>query len=187
LGGILLGAGVIGAVAGLSVKDSANSAQAETTKSHTHPFAGRGGELGASSPGSIAVAPEQQLSPPARAVPPQLRQRREVSRQRPGWSDKMAESLSAESAAANNVAGDTEPQSVDPLQVPKAVAADLPLSNRVVARTIDRIGYRCGEVSATAPVEGEGQGIYKITCSSGHTYQATPSHGRYRFRRLDSH
>ena len=66
---------------------------------------------------------------------------------------------------------------------PAAVAAAMPLPNRVIARTIGRIGYTCGEVASAAPVEGEAAGVYKITCTSGHSYQAKPVNGRYHFRR----
>jgi hypothetical protein len=66
---------------------------------------------------------------------------------------------------------------------PKAIAASLPLPNRVVARTIARIGYSCGTVVSTTSVEGAGPGVYKVACSSGETFHATPVRGRYRFRR----
>jgi hypothetical protein len=76
----------------------------------------------------------------------------------------------------------------DPLAVdaPAAqpVAASLPLPNSVIARTIERIGYSCGAVSSTAAVEGAAPGTFKVTCSSGQSYQAAPVRGRYHFRRL---
>jgi hypothetical protein len=62
----------------------------------------------------------------------------------------------------------------------------LPLPDATVARTIERIGYSCGKVISTSSVEGAAAGIYKIVCSSGDSYQATPVHGRYRFRRSGS-
>lgn len=67
--------------------------------------------------------------------------------------------------------------------VPKAVATTLPLPNRTIARTIARIGYSCGTVLSTTSVEGAAPGVYKVVCSSGETFQATPVRGRYRFRR----
>jgi hypothetical protein len=67
---------------------------------------------------------------------------------------------------------------------PEAVPAKMPLSNATIARTIGRIGYACGEVASTNAVEGA-SGVFKVTCTSGHSYQAKPVHGRYRFRRLD--
>lgn len=64
-----------------------------------------------------------------------------------------------------------------------AVPASLPLPNATIARTIERIGYACGQVASTAPAEGGTSGVFKVTCSSGHTYQARPVRGRYHFRR----
>jgi hypothetical protein len=61
--------------------------------------------------------------------------------------------------------------------------ARMPLPHRTVARTIDRIGYRCGSVASATPVDGAA-GIYKVDCTSGQSFQARPVKGRYRFRRL---
>jgi hypothetical protein len=66
---------------------------------------------------------------------------------------------------------------------PVATAAAMPLSNAVIARTIGRIGYACGEVASTSLVDGAA-GVFKVTCTSGHSYQARPVRGRYHFRRL---
>lgn len=71
----------------------------------------------------------------------------------------------------------------NPEPAAEAVSARMPLSNQTIARTIGRIGYACGEVTSTAPVEGEGAGVFKVTCSSGKSYQARPIGGRYHFRR----
>jgi hypothetical protein len=68
----------------------------------------------------------------------------------------------------------------------KPVAASLPLPKSVIARTIDRIGYACGSVASATAVDGT-EGVYKINCTSGQSYQASPVHGRYHFRRLGSH
>jgi curved DNA-binding protein CbpA len=62
-------------------------------------------------------------------------------------------------------------------------AARLPLPDAVVARTIGRIGYPCGQVASTAALS---PGVFKVTCTSGHSYRAAPVNGRYRFRRLGS-
>ena len=67
--------------------------------------------------------------------------------------------------------------------VAPTVAAPMPLPNKVIARTIERIGYSCGAVSSTSAVEGDAPGVYKVTCASGQSYQAKPVNGRYRFRR----
>ena len=64
-----------------------------------------------------------------------------------------------------------------------ALAASLPLPRRTIASTIARIGYPCGGVASSTAVEGGAPGVFKITCTSGHSYQAKPVSGRYRFRR----
>lgn len=65
-----------------------------------------------------------------------------------------------------------------------AAAAKLPLPNAVVARTIGRIGYACGQVVSTTAIDGEGPDVFRVTCTSGHSYRAAPVGGRYRFKRL---
>lgn len=70
---------------------------------------------------------------------------------------------------------------------PVATAARLPLPDATVARTIHRIGYACGRVISTSGVDGAAAGVFKVTCSSGDSYQATPVRGRYHFRRWGSH
>lgn len=62
--------------------------------------------------------------------------------------------------------------------------AKLPLPNAVIARTIGRIGYPCGQVASAATVEGDAPGVFTVTCTSGHSYRAAPVRGRYHFRRL---
>jgi hypothetical protein len=97
----------------------------------------------------------------------------------PAERGQLAES--GPSAPAPVAAGNAEAETET--DAPKAVAAKLPLPNSVIARTIARIGYPCGSVVSTTSVEGAGAGVYKVACSSGATYQATPVRGRYRFRR----
>jgi len=63
-------------------------------------------------------------------------------------------------------------------------SAKMPLPNSVIASTIGRIGYPCGQVASATPAEGAAPGVFKVTCTSGHSYRATPVNGRYRFRRL---
>jgi len=64
-------------------------------------------------------------------------------------------------------------------------AAELPLPKAVIARTIGRIGYACGQVASATAVEGSA-GVFTVTCTSGHSYRAAPVRGRYHFRRLGS-
>jgi hypothetical protein len=68
---------------------------------------------------------------------------------------------------------------------PAAAAAALPLPDRIVARTIEKIGYACGQVNSATPLDGE-PGAFKVTCTSGDSYKAAPVRGRYHFRRLRS-
>lgn len=72
---------------------------------------------------------------------------------------------------------------VDSRKQATSLAAKLPLPNHVVARTIERIGYACGDVASVVALEGGEPGEYKVTCTSGQSYQARPVHGRYHFRR----
>ena len=74
------------------------------------------------------------------------------------------------------------PPSVDP--EPTTVAAKPPLPNSVMARTIERIGYSCGRVTAVTSVEGPTPGVFRVTCTSGASFRAAPVNGRYRFRRF---
>jgi curved DNA-binding protein CbpA len=67
---------------------------------------------------------------------------------------------------------------------PASRTAKLPLPDAVVARTIGRIGYACGQVASTVPMDGKAPGTFKVTCTSGDSYRAAPVNGRYRFRRL---
>jgi len=91
----------------------------------------------------------------------------------------MAENLSEEGTAPASEQAATEPRPA------RMVAASLPLPDAAIARTIGRIGYACGEVASTTPVDGA-PGVFKVTCTSGHSYQATPVRGRYHFRRMGS-
>ena len=58
----------------------------------------------------------------------------------------------------------------------------MPLPDAIVARTIRKIGYACGEVASTTAMDSA-PGVFKVTCTSGESYKATPVRGRYRFRR----
>ena len=60
----------------------------------------------------------------------------------------------------------------------------MPLPKATIARTIGRIGYACGQVASTSAIEGEGPGVFKVTCTSGHSYKAAPVRGRYHFSRM---
>jgi hypothetical protein len=94
------------------------------------------------------------------------------------------------SQEAPEQAGSFEPEELATGQVleesasVEAATAKLPLPDAVIARTIARIGYPCGAIASTSTLEGAGAGVFKVTCTSGHAYRASPIRGRYHFRRL---
>jgi outer membrane biosynthesis protein TonB len=89
-----------------------------------------------------------------------------------------------------------DPQPAPSAEAPPAVEAEAaapsssgpdrpPLPNAVIARTLDRIGFRCGSVTSTSRIESsDDPSAYKISCSSGRTYRASAKSGRFRFREL---
>jgi len=83
-----------------------------------------------------------------------------------------------------NLAESSDPlaPAVTPAVAPAGVS-NMPLPHTTVARTLDRIGYRCGNVASATPVEGSA-GTYTVACTSGQSFQAKPVNGRYRFRRV---
>src|SRR5204863_1828970 len=100
---------------------------------------------------------------------------------------QLAEAVQAEdSAPVETVTEQATPPTAPTEASAEAVPTAMPLPNAVIARTIHRIGYACGEVASTSAVEGA-RGVYTVTCTSGASYQAAPIHGRYRFRRVASH
>lgn len=184
LGGLVVGAGALGTLAGISAQDKAGAAEAQPAARTAHraikqdpallpPPASMSAATGAQQPDWLGETPASRL----RTRTPAIRQSH-----RP--KEQTGESSAATRLPANDGA-ENVPVQPDP-QPAQAVAADLPVSPRLIARTIERIGYSCGEVSSAEPVEGRERGVYRITCSSGQTYQAAPVQGRYRFRRLGS-
>jgi hypothetical protein len=181
LGGLLVGAAILGTAAGLSVQDKSGAAEAGPATASAQRAPKEETVLDPSSPTSGAASAVAATDELPGAVVPALKRGRPFLHERHSAPQKVAESAAVESAPAQ----DTVPPAVSPDPQPdQAIAADLPVSTKLIARTIERIGYACGDVSSAAPAEGKAQGVYKITCSSGHTYQATPVRGRYHFRRL---
>lgn len=172
-GGLVLGAGLIGALAGSWVKDDVQ-AQAEPAVSTELPAA----KSAVAAPASAApvMAQAAQPEPQVRAAPV----RRAVPAPKPRVEQQVAQAQPLEVPAAD-VAEASAQLAADPL-APQPVAVPMPLPNAVVARTIERIGYSCGEVASTSPMGGDG--MFKVTCTSGQSYRAAPVHGRYRFKRL---
>ena len=126
---------------------------------------------------SIADAPSE---PPTRAAAPAPKEPA-----RPPLKIDLLDEQPTEVAALEQQQRDIE-QATAPAPTPAVAttSAKMPLPNSVIASTIRRIGYPCGQVASAAPVEGAAPGVFKVTCTSGHSYRATPVNGRYRFRRL---
>ena len=172
-GGLLIGAGLIGGLAGFSVKDNAQGAKAEPALSVALPEAKAPADAlpASTQPDSLTTSE----LPRAAAAP---KPKRNPQPQRPtgnttAWADDIAKGLSTDAAAVEPAATDGQPAQV--------VQASLPLSKSVIARTIERIGYSCGDVASSVPAAS---GAFIVTCSSGGTYQAKPVRGRYHFRRV---
>lgn len=175
VGGLLLSAGLVGAFAGLSASENQQRTQAETAKNSTRPSAKRRAAVSTPAPAPAPVASDLQAPPPIRSVVAHPKLRRAAShgevvkRVAPAAPSETADSTPSDQPAA------------DPL-APQPVTANLPLPNKVIARTIERIGYSCGDVASSAAVDGS-PGAFTVTCSSGQSFQATRVHGRYHFRR----
>lgn len=183
--GAVIAAGLIGAIAGASADD--RDQQPPPPKRGVTvalPDAASQVEAVAAAPAPVANVAARQSERPGRAEAI-VKDQRPARQQVAALSAQPAElSQLAESALpAPGLAGAENVQSEPETAVPKFVEAKLPLPNNVIARTIARIGYPCGSVVSTTSVEGAGAGVYKVACSSGQTYQATPVRGRYRFRR----
>lgn len=76
-----------------------------------------------------------------------------------------------------------KPKAEDGVSDVRLLPARVPLSDAAIARTIERIGFPCGAVVSSNRVENSGgDAVYKITCSSGASYQGTNKGGRFFFR-----
>lgn len=157
---------------------------------------------GCGSPEADSAAPAEESEvtlelppelPPATTLPP------------PAPPASQATEASSEPGEAPEKEGGAEPKREEPAPAkaeepppreeaaPEAPAAEEagpagagpPLADAAIARTIDRIGYRCGNVLSVTRLEetnAAGQPVYRIACSSGETYRGTNRGGRMYFR-----
>lgn len=185
VGGVVLAVAAIGALAGLQTGNH-DAAQPESAVTVPLPQATDVHVAGATS--ELAPLPaETQVSPAVAEVPvpPEARhaERRQAVEQPSATDEQPSEPIAVAAAPQTESESSTDTAAaVEALAVPTA-AAKLPLPDRTVARTIHQIGYACGEVASTTPVEGEAPGVFKVTCTSGNSYKAAPIRGRYHFRR----
>ena len=176
LGGFLVAACAVGGLAGWwSVSGIGEASQPEEATSAPLPTAKPPATPATQeiAPAAAPIVPEVRLDRPRPAIAPARRIERAPAAPQPA-------AIEAQQQADESDPGLSEPSVAEP---PAPPTTSMPLPNRVVARTIDRIGYSCGSVAATAPVESA-PGVYTVTCSSGQSYRASPVNGRYRFRRL---
>lgn len=172
MGFIVLAAVLIGAWAGAHAQDgdAPKSAEVALGAPAVKPAPDVGVRAGAVDLGPAATTPVRIARKPAKS---------ERLRRAPASEDRLAEiDQSLDDASAQDAAADSN--SSQPAAV---TAANLPLPNAVVARTIERIGYGCGAVVSTTAVESGSPGVFKVTCTSGQSYQAKPVRGRYHFKR----
>ncbi|HET9459410.1 MAG TPA: hypothetical protein VFO51_05470 [Sphingomicrobium sp.] len=189
VGGLIGAVALIGALAGWWAASDIEAEPAETVASIVAPDAQArpSGSVAASEVRPSADKAEPETPAPTNVNPPRSR-RAPVAQAQPDAPapPRIAEEEFAGDAVEASELDDIVVQRAD-AQAPTApaVAATLPLPNKVVARTIERIGYSCGEVASTTPVEGAAAGVFKVTCSSGQSYRAAPTRGRYHFRRWE--
>jgi hypothetical protein len=188
LGGLVVAAGIIGTFAGLWVQGGSDEApQAQAAATTALPKAQTGSvttPLPAAATFEPTVPIQSQQQPTAHSktaalqrhaiIPPQLTA---PSEQLTGTEETPTAPPSEQVAAATD-----QPTAQSPAPAP--VEAAMPLPKATIARTIEKIGYSCGTVASIAAVEGASPGVFKVSCSSGQDYQATPVNGRYHFRKM---
>ena len=166
-GTLILGAALVGAWAGAHAEDSGEKAAAPTMVVALPPAKGI--------PATREVPATSNSSGEPEFVSPAV-----IERARQRIRTKVSVNRRAGAPAPETPAADVGEAAAPE---PGAVAAKLPLPNALIVRTIERIGYACGGVAAVAPIDGDEPGTYKVTCTSGQSYQARPVHGRYHFKR----
>jgi len=178
--GALILAVTVGAWTGLEAGNDNEQALAENSVTMKVPAAKPLPEIAGSPltipPSEAEVEPQQPRRPAATPAGVE-RARQPLQNDLPDTQDETAQSSLSELSEVG------AEQATDESQAIQATAAKLPLPNAVIARTIGRIGYPCGQVVSTTSMDGA-PGTFKVTCTSGHSYRASPVRGRYRFRRL---
>ena len=185
VGGVVLAVILIGAWAGLEAGDPGDAGQAKAELSTALPKARPVTSAAAAEPApSVAEAPRERR--PLTFASLRTRHARAASKPAavaeasPPAHHSYYETTGADGTPEIAVAD--EPAAAATSAPAQATPASLPLPDRVVARTIHKIGYACGQVASTSAVDGQ-PGVFNVTCTSGHSYRAAPVHGRYRFRR----
>ena len=183
-GALILGAGLIGGIAGVSANEpSSEDVLADTPPTPSAYLKGSAPSRDFDAEAEAQVRAENQAAARIAApvknertispllVPPELQ-----GATVPKPAVVVAEAKPEPMAVASAV----DPLAPEPEAASAVTAARMPLPNATIARTIEKIGYPCGAVASIAPVEGA---VFKVNCSSGHAYRAAPTGGRYRFKK----
>lgn len=178
--GLIAAVGLGGALLGWSAGGEPEAgANAQMTLAVPKPAAA---EPSAIAVDELMVPPGETLAPRPRAAIRERAREARVERAQPVATDAPA---ALPPSAPPTLTG--EPEAPSDAGVPPAPesppSASLPLSNRAIARTIERIGYACGSVSSAVPAGTAG--VFTVNCSSGQSFRASPRGGRYRFKRLN--
>lgn len=178
-GAVVVAVGLLGAVAGMQAGNDAEAQHSDRAVTLALPQA---------RPRSAVTAPLPAPAPNVEQARPERPRRPVPARAERARAERQPlERQEQEPAGAVRSPPELNPPEEVAVEAPTAavVPAKMPLANATIARTIARIGYPCGAVSSTA--DGGAPGVFTVTCTSGHSYQASPVHGRYRFRRLSIH
>jgi hypothetical protein len=170
LGGILVGAAIFGTLAGFSVTNSHEPSGSDESAGVGRAVAADGRKIAA-----VSAVEDRKPDPPSPAL--------DAAGSKPQRATRRALAL-RKSEPAKSAPVEADLAQSDPEQPPRTVGAStasLPLPPAVIARTIERIGYACGEVAST--FAGGAPGVFQVNCTSGQSYKATLVHGRYHFRR----
>lgn len=186
-GALIMGVGMIGAWAGVVAGNEVEPKEAEAAVTLAIPPAKRApaataASLSAPAPGFAETRQKRRVH----AAPGVRRAHRQPPPQRALSAKELDELPFVEVGGKASVQADaaTSPTVAEAPAVTTATAR-MSLPDKVIARTIHRIGYACGDVASTTAVEGQA-GVFNVTCTSGHSYRAAPVHGRYHFRRVGS-
>lgn len=116
-----------------------------------------------------AAAPVEEVPPPPKPEAPRPKEQRKEE-PAPAAPQSKEEAAAVETPA--------------PAAAPAVSGEKVPLPETVIARTIARIGYKCGSVVSSARVDTGGESpVYRVVCSSGDSYRAATLGGRLRFRK----
>jgi hypothetical protein len=177
VGTLFLGAAAIGGFAGwksvenIEPEQAAKAATVGRSADQANPVVVPGGTAAERLPARAAERPMRTAR--ARAPGQQQAPAKETS-----VAEVPADSIAEEIQVVDSA---TAAMPVDEPATVESTEAAMPLPNRTIARTLARIGYPCGDIASTTPAGGAG--VFKVTCTSGHSYRAAPVRGRYHFRR----